>query len=466
MTDIIGQFWPQVIRSGQKATIRIEKLPNSARQVSAVVFGADSVETTWRMTQPLELGGGGTGYATVEVPQQPRETAMFIHSVVVDEATITLPVVSFSICDPVEPVGRSDDEVIDRYRELLRQQEERYSAPIGDPSFPGAVKYRVACIVQDLLLTTPLKLPGVRALGLDTRPDGADASQLAVALTEQLGWGIRPAEPAWSEAFKREHPVSVFVYDNVFAESVGDAFETCAAARDDLLAVLAVNRGAAGSPVVTCLEQIEDGKTVASKFRFEHPNYSGNLAGGFIAGENQGQLLIHHAALSHDSLLKLCVGLYREALADPSPDAKYFRFWSVLETLAISRVQPGLPVTRLDGSVWPNNLDSSNAAPRVYQMVADILFRGAVRKDESSAVDPAGDLEAAVTHWYARRNATAHYGKFVIGDPAQARRNWYARALATWSPQGLPDDWLRAFESICTQVLQAEMLRVGEPLVQ
>ena len=117
-----------------------------------------------------------------------------------------------------------------------------------------------------------MKLPGVRAFGIDARPEGVDAGQLATSLLGHLGSGIRPLQPGWSEAFKRDHPVSVFVYDSVFAESVGEAFDTSAAARDDLLAVLAVNRGAAGRPIVTCLERVEDGKTVVYKFRFEHPN--------------------------------------------------------------------------------------------------------------------------------------------------------------------------------------------------
>lgn len=466
MADIRGQFWPQVVRSGQKATIRVENLPADAREVHAVVFGVDSLETSWRMTHPLELGGDGTGYAVLEVPHQPRETAMYIRSVSINGSDVRLPLVSFSICDAARPLGRSDGEVIARYQEILQEQMERYSAALGDPSSPGVERYRVACIVQGLLLTTTLKLPGVIAFGMDSRPDGTDAEQLAVSVLEHLGWGSRPQQPAWSEMFKRDHPVAVFVYKNVFAISIEEAFTMCATARDELLAVLALNRGAAGRPIVTCLEQVDGDRTVASKFRFEHSTYTGNLIGGFLSGESQSGLLMQHAAISHDPLLKLCVDLFREALADPSPDARYFRFWSTLETLAIGRVPGGCPVVRLDGLPWPNDLDSSAAVPRVYTLIATSLFHGSVARNERSSVGPAGDLATAVAHWYARRNATAHYGKFVAGDPVQERKQWYRKALATLPPEGTFDDeWLRALQSVCTDVLYSEMARVGAPLV-
>ncbi|CAH0327674.1 hypothetical protein SRABI128_06346 [Microbacterium sp. Bi128] len=378
---------------------------------------------------------------------------------------VRLPGHSFSICDPDEPLGRSDAEVIGRFRAILQKQTELYASPLGDPASPGAEEYRFACIIQGLYLTSDLKLPGVRAFGLDSRPHGQDAEQLTIAMLEKLGWGSSPRQPVWSEMYKRDHPMSVLVYDKVFAASIEEAHTMYATARDELLAVLSLNRGAAGRPIVTCLEQIDGEQVIATKFRFEHSSYAGNLAGGFLSGESQSDLLMQHSALSHDPLLKLCVDLFREALADPSPDARYFRFWSTLETLAIGRVPGGLPVVRLDGSPWPNESNSSHAAPRVYTLIADALFRGPVTVDEASAVSPAEDLATAVTHWYARRNATAHYGQFVADDSVQRTKNWYPRALATGPTEGAFDDWLRTLQRLCGEVLLAELARIGAPLV-
>ncbi len=35
--------------------------------------------------------------------------------------------------------------------------------------------------------------------------------------------------------------------------------------------------------------------------------------------------------------------------------------------------------------------------------------------------------------WYACRNATAHYGKFHIGDPEQKKQWWYPFALKAYT---------------------------------
>jgi hypothetical protein len=48
-------------------------------------------------------------------------------------------------------------------------------------------------------------------------------------------------------------------------------------------------------------------------------------------------------------VLRLTVDLYSEALADPSHDARYLRFWSVLETLSGARIAGNRPVVRIDG---------------------------------------------------------------------------------------------------------------------
>ncbi|SEJ67895.1 hypothetical protein SAMN04487917_109111 [Arthrobacter sp. yr096] len=78
---------------------------------------------------------------------------------------------------------------------------------------------------------------------------------------------------------------------------------------------------------------------------------------------------------------------------------------------------------------------------------------------------PATDLHDAVTKWYARRNATAHYGKFVIDDATQQRQSWYNRALATTSSDTGIDQWMWTFKRTVEHVLNAEMNRVGRSLL-
>ncbi|PTT63851.1 hypothetical protein DBR22_15105 [Arthrobacter sp. HMWF013] len=319
--------------------------------------------------------------------------------------------------------------------------------------------------MSGLLLTTSLKLPGSNIFGLASRPQGLDAAALTEATASELGWPSRAAQPQWSDAFSQNHPVSVVVFPAVFANSVEELLPMCRQERDVIMSLLALDRGAKGQPLVTIIEERDGERVLASKFSFDHRVYQGNLAGGFLSGENQTDLLVKYSAVENDGLVKLCIDLFAEATDDDSKDAKFFRYWSALETLAIARVASGQRLARLDGTLWPDGANTSQAEPRVYELIADRIFGGQDKIDENSVSRPAADLYTLVRGWYARRNATAHYGRFVLGDPTQAAAGWYSRAVATQSQPGLEEEWLRAIRDVCQWVLRNEARRVGRPLV-
>ncbi len=186
------------------------------------------------------------------------------------------------------------------------------------------------------------------------------------------------------------------------------------------MAILGLNRDARGRPVATVIEQRQPDDSIKHRIYIEDEGYRGNLIGGFLSGEDQQQLLAQHHAMRADPLLRMCVDLYAEALADHSPDARFFRVWSLLETLSHSRVPRAQPVVRLDGTPWPGRHGTTSAAaPRVYELIASKFFQSR-QVNESSAFAPAEDLYEAVRCWYARRNATGHYGRF---DPTDARQH-------------------------------------------
>jgi hypothetical protein len=106
------------------------------------------------------------------------------------------------------------------------------------------------------------------------------------------------------------------------------------------------------------------------------------------------------------------------------------------------------------------------AAPRVYEL----LKRHLVGIDEASFAAPAQDLEQAVRAWYARRNATGHYGRFTVGDAVQMAQPWYKRALLTTQPTpGTPtrlcEPWLRTLREAARLVVAKELIQVGSPLI-
>lgn len=187
-------------------------------------------------------------------------------------------------------------------------------------------------------------------------------------------------------------------------------------------------------PPCVCLiiEQRQSDDTVVSSGRMKSRTTSVTLAGGFIPGESQSQLLAQYRAVDADPLVKLCCDLYGEALHDRSVDARFLRFWSILEVISGARMPINVTVRLRDGTPWPHpNASTTNtAAPRVYRYIAEILDRRGI--DEASLVRPAADLYEAVRVWYARRNATGHYGRLVVGEPT-------GRGISLGGPNVLAD---------------------------
>ncbi len=297
------------------------------------------------------------------------------------------------------------------------------------------------------------------------RPRGEEQRAMTDALLDQVGWSTRIDPQAWGNLVEPSRPWTAIICEPVWAPTLEEAVALAWSARDDLIAVLGLNRGARGRPVATVIEQYQPDGVIQYRIHVEDTRYGGNLIGGFTSGEDQASLLMQQAAMHSDSLLRLCVDLYSEALADPSPDARYLRFWSLLETLSGARLQSGQPVQRLDGTAWPDQQrgTTSYAAPRVYRLLADHLRARSI--DESSFVSPASDLYEGVRAWYARRNATGHYGRFIAGDQRQAAQGWYSRAQQTVPTAGAPDTWLRTFQEVTASVLHWELMAVGRDAV-
>lgn len=346
-----------------------------------------------------------------------------------------------------------------RRAELERDQEARYARGLGDRSAAGSIEHRVLCAVERLLVTTRLRLAGVEILPVAHRPRGEEQRAMIDAILTQVDWPTRIDPQPWGDRVAPNRPWTAIVCAPVWARDLDEAATLAWGARDEVIAVLGLNRRARGRSVATVIEQLQPDDSIRHHVYVEDARYSGNLVGGFISGEDQPSLLAQQAAMHSDALLRLCVDLYSEAIADPSPDARYLRLWSLLETLSGARLQSGKRVKRLDGTPWPDKRRGTTAEPRVYRLIADYIRTSGI--DERIFVSPASDLYQAVRAWYARRNATGHYGRFVVGDPRQAARPWHADAQATVAAAGAPDAWLSTFQNATEKVLQWELMTVG-----
>lgn len=451
-----AQVLPHWIRDGKPITIKLDGFTDFAGQtVRAVVSSLDSVSTDWRMTIPVALDGSGNG----SVEHSPglqigNHAAIWVTGIEHSQGFARFSHMFVNIANS-PTTGATLGDLSDQFALLERAQVERYAVPLGDASATGAREHRALCVLEGIYVQTELRAPGAMIHPIDGRP--TDPERMAVINNElvRLQWPTRVPEDRWLAATAASSPMTAIVCPQIWAPDLDAAAETVREIQEKLTGILALNRKATGRLVAIVLEQRQPDGGV--KFRVYPPNdnYTGNLAVGVLAGEDQRSLLTQFRGSDADPLVRLCCDLYGEALAERSPDARYLRLWSILEFLSASRLPVGQTVGRRDGTAWPGpHNTTSSAAPRIYAYLDQVLAGGQI--DETSTVAPASDLYEAVRTWYGRRNATGHYGRFVPGDATQTSQRWYKWAVKTLSNEwGWLDSLTRMVELSVRMELQA-----------
>jgi hypothetical protein len=310
-----------------------------------------------------------------------------------------------------------------------------------------------------------MRLPGAQVIPLQRGNPGVSDAQVLNATLRELGWATQIDSPEWEQRTAANRPWTLVVFPEVRAEDGQEAAEIARTERDRIGVVLALNRSASGRPVATVVEELINGQPFPDGYVPEDEVYTGNLVGGFAAGEDTETLLVHRLALGADPLLALVMSLYRQAIVERDPDIAFFRLWSILEVLSSNRVgvSPPVVVHLSDGTVWPGKYNTTAAAaPRVYELIK----RHLVGIDEASVVQPAPSLYEGIRSWYARRNATAHYGAFDPSDPVQRRAHWFSAAARTRAGAAATDhEWARALREVVHLVVARELNTVGAQLL-
>jgi hypothetical protein len=429
----------------------------AGKHVQVAVFGADDLETMWIAGTAVEIDSDGTG--EIELAgglSLNRETALWVHTLTVDGEMFVQPEVAMSILNPSEEMT-SEADIQPVYRRIAAAQQARYDQLLGDPDGAGAVEHRVALVVEGVLITQVLRVAGGEMRPWPARPSAAEQARTLDDIRQSLSWAMPIPEDWWTQQARAKSPYAYLLCPRVYAETHEGAASIVHELGRELIAVLALTRQASAQPVATIVERVRPDERVEGKLIYHGGGYSGNLLGGFISGESQSEILKLTQGTRRDPLLQLCADLYREALAEPSADARFLRLWSILELLSGARVEEGQPVALVDGSGWPGRHGTTTyAAPRVYQFLSEHFRARGV--DVDTAVQPAADLYQAVRAWYGRRNATGHYGRFQAADAVQSAQPWHRWAALTSSN---PADWLSALRRAVEMILRWELWNAG-----
>lgn len=326
------------------------------------------------------------------------------------------------------------EEAASAAEEVEKEREARLAVPLGDSQAPDATEFRALMFVERLLLTNYMRVPGIELLPLSSGNPATGEAEIVNSVLAELDWnaGVDPSQ--WTDKSSRERPILLVRIARIFAATHEEALLLAHQRRDRLLDIMALQRGSSGVPFATVVQKlvdVEGGRYAEARIYPEGKAYTGNLVGGGVSGEDSQTLLVLDQATEGDPFLRLCVSLFKEAQSESHPDFQYFRYWSLLEVLAADRITAGSKVTDFGGqplSAGNTPATTGNARGRVYELIKQWMQRR--NHSEHNFASPVSEsLWDMVGIWYARRNATAHYGAFVVGDPRQQSQNWYERAL-------------------------------------
>ena len=435
----------------------------------------DDIATMWRTTRHAPLTRSCHGHWRTELAVdflEPGEFCEVRRATLQDGegqtlAIVELPATERALFEGRDPLGpeRDQDAVRASVEALENDREERFSAPL-EALGPGEREvFRVLMLVERLLLGSNLRVPGLELLPLNKGSTSRDEAHVINAVLRELGWGASVDPAWWGEQSSRERPIVLLRANRVIAIDHHAALVAAQDARDLVLDVLASQRRARGQPfgaVVQRLVDADSGTWADSRIYIEQRNYGGNLATGFISGEDPHALVARYRAVSQDMFARLVVQLFAEAQTERNEDFAYFRFWNLLEVVATARIpNEATQVTDFSGAGLTNAsgqpITRANARGRVYDLVREYAQR---RQWSEQIVSANGNLQDAVDSWYARRNLTAHSGGFDAQDPTQ---QGYGAALRTvepsssWSGHGR---YLEALRSASELVESVELARV------
>lgn len=359
-------------------------------------------------------------------------------------------------CEPVSLAALNSpttdaDKVVDLYLELQKRREARYLQPLGVPG-QGA-QFRAVVMVEGLLITQQIPTTYASVHSQVFGVHDGDLRDLMNASLEQLGWAGRVNDETWNERMRRTD-FAVFEFPNIWAVNEAEADALVSDETDNLVLTLAYLRYSTPRPIMVALESRTPRHI---RFRNLRDAYTGNLLGGSMSGESSGEVVRVRDALTAAPEVELYVSLYLEARREKQEDSRYFKLWAVLETIAINEVADSIKVLLDNGTQWPNGGTTSHAAPRVFELVRSAGLAAREWPD-------GGDLYDFVRSVYGRRNATAHYGRFIPTDPVQqTQSHWYPWAIKTLSVASGHAGWLWELDQVVHEIVGFQIARHSTP---
>jgi hypothetical protein len=230
------------------------------------------------------------------------------------------------------------------------------------------------------------------------------------------------------------------------------------AARDATLSfldLLALRRGAAPRLLGGVVGGY-DGDDATVRHSWIEGAYSGNHLGGFISGEDQHGLLEHWAGVLKNPKAKLWLSLYEDALRETRWDFRFFRLFSMLESIGGDILPPNDVI--LDDNSQPRMKDATDAhttaSPRgkIYELTK--------KARAALGAQFVGDqFWETISPWAPVRNQVAHEGGWALpeGEQPDKERRRIERKVTKLGHDGTfesgVDAMLREIRDVAVEIL-------------
>lgn len=310
--------------------------------------------------------------------------------------------------------------------ESLREQ--RFTSPLLAPGTPNdSPTYMIIALADNLLITQPQRVPGISLNPIESDL-GDDARVVLNRILHQrklISFFQAIPKEAWLKQVRDARP-AVQIECFVKAENADAAREFGSDEIRLLLDMMTLRRGAAAR-LIAGIMLLTNGQ---NDYQYQgawidHNEYSENLLGGVLAGENMHALQDAWSGLNINPRAQLWVSLYADAVRDPRWEYRLFRCFNLLEAIADTVVQEnttivdqaGKPRTFRSGK---GNYTTRQAQGKVYTLLLRLIGNNA---DDN--------LWDEVGHWVCVRNEVAHDGTWKESQSGETPEHAATRAFIT-----------------------------------
>jgi len=213
------------IIAGEKLNVDIQA-DRPAANASLVIGFVDDVTTDWQASVGFALDTENKATVVLDPDGWMKDAVFFASGISLGDKELGFAErIYFEVrYAPERP--RSRQQLLERVEQLDTGRRRFYTRPLGDRSAPGAERFQGVVLVERLLMTTKMFVPGVeiRPLGRGN-PAESESRIFGEVISDLIDADSGIAGSEWSARSETSRPLCILMMENVWAASRQEAFK-------------------------------------------------------------------------------------------------------------------------------------------------------------------------------------------------------------------------------------------------